>query len=64
MTTPTFKNSFNLFIKDKLCYKDVNIYFTCNFIKNYQDLDFIKILENMEVCTFLTFDNGLKIFKN
>ena len=62
--TATFKNSFNLFINDKLCYQNENKYFTCNFIKKYQDDNFIKLLENMEICTFLIFENGLKIFKN
>ena len=64
MQNLTFLNSFNLYVNDTLCYQNENIYFTCNFIKKYQDSEFIQILQNMDVCTFLYFENGLKIFKN
>ena len=58
-------NGFNISligIKEPM-YINCNLYFTAVFVKCWQNPEFIKILENMEVCTTLEYNDYL-IFKN
>ena len=58
-------NGFNISLvgSKEPMYINCNAHFTTVFVKCWQDPEFIKLIENMEVCTILEYKDYL-IFKN
>ena len=59
------ENGFNISLTGSSVpmYINCNVLFTVRFVKCWQDPEFKKVLENMDVCTFVEYNNYL-IFKN
>jgi hypothetical protein len=63
--TQTSHMSFNIFIGGKLAFKNENIFFTVLFAKCWNDPEFYKVLENIDVCTTIEIsEKQISIFKN
>jgi len=63
--TTNYHMSFKISISGRVAFENENIFFTVMFAKCWNDPEFYKILENMEVCTSIEMqEKQITIFKN